>query len=338
MINVAINGLGRIGRTALKLIMDNPDMQLVAINDLTSLENLVYLLRYDSVYGRYHKAVRVVDGNLDIDGQLIRAFNDSDPERLPWRELAIDLVFECTGAFRTLSDLEKHRRAGSKHVMLSAPGKGGDIPSVVYGVNEIAEPAPACLSTVSCTTNCIAPVIEIMHRHMGIKKAMLTTVHAYTASQGLVDMPNRNMERGRCAGLNMIPTTTGAASATGEVLPEHKGRFDGVAIRVPVATGSISDITFVTGRETSVTEVNDIFRLEAQSQRYSGVLGVAEDPIVSADIIGDSRASIIDIRSTRVVDGDLVKVFAWYDNEWGYVSQMIRQALKSFAPDNSASG
>ncbi len=336
MINIAINGLGRVGRTALKLVMDNPGIELVAINDLTSLENLVYLLRYDSVYGRYQKAVRAVDGNLDIDGQIIRAFNDADPESLPWRQLGVDLVFECTGAFRTLGDLEKHIRAGSKHVMLSAPGRKGDIPSVVYGVNDIAEPAPACFSTASCTTNCIAPVVEIMHRHLGVKKAMLTTVHAYTASQGVVDMPSRSMERGRCAGLNMIPTTTGAASATGEVLPEHKGRFDGAAIRVPVATGSISDITFVTGRETSVTEVNDIFRLEAQSQRYGGVLGVAEDPIVSADIIGDPRAAIVDMRSTRVVDGDLVKVFAWYDNEWGYASQMIRQALKIFATGSSA--
>ena len=334
MIRVAINGLGRVGRMALRIIMDEPEMQLVAINDLTSLDNLVYLLRYDSVYGRYHKEVRASDGNLEVDGQLIRAFENSDPATLPWGDLDIDLVLECTGAFRTKSGLEKHIKAGARRVILSAPGRGGDIPSVVYGVNELDKEAPACFSTASCTTNCIAPVMEIMHRHIGVQKAMLTTVHAYTASQGIVDMPSKNMERGRTAGLNMIPTSTGAASATGDVLPEHKGHFDGAAIRVPIATGSISDITCVTGRKTSVEEINDIFRQEAQTPRYQGVLGVAEDPIVSSDIIGDPHAAIIDIRSTRVVDGDLVKVFAWYDNEWGYVSQMIKQAIKTLDGDH----
>jgi len=329
MVKVAINGLGRIGRVALRIIMDEPEMELVAVNDLTSLENLVYLLRYDSVYGRYHKAVRASDDSLLVDEQLVKAFNKEDPETLPWRELEIDLVLECTGAFCTQSGLEKHIKAGAGRVILSAPGKGGDIPPVVYGVNELDKEAPACFSTASCTTNCIAPVLEIMHRHIGVQKAMLTTVHAYTASQGIVDMPSNKMERGRTAGLNMIPTTTGAASVTGEVLPEHKGYFDGIAIRVPIATGSISDVTFLAGRKTSIEEINDIFRQEAQTSRYQGVLGVAEDPIVSSDIIGDPRAAIVDIRSTRVVDGDLVKVFVWYDNEWGYVSQMIKQAKNS---------
>ena len=329
MIRVAINGLGRIGRMALRIIEDEANMELVAINDLTQLDNLIYLLRYDSVYGRYHREVKASGGDLEINGRLIRIFNDRDPEALPWRELDIDLVLECTGAFRSRSDLEKHLKAGSRHVILSAPGKGGDIPLVVYGVNEIGKEEATCFSAASCTTNCIAPVMEIMHRHLGISKAMLTTVHAYTSSQGIVDMPSKNMERGRNAGLSMIPTTTGAATAVGEVLPEHKGLFDGVAVRVPVATGSISDVTFVSRRPTSVDEINDIFRQESHTPRYQGVLGVAEDPIVSADIIGDPRASIVDLRSTRVVDGDLVKIFAWYDNEWGYASQMIKQALKT---------
>lgn len=335
MIKVAINGLGRVGRTALRIIMDEPEMELVAVNDLTPLDNLVYLLRYDSVYGRYHKAVRASNDDLVVDEQPVKAFNREDPESLPWRELDVDLVLECTGAFLSLDGLEKHVKAGARRVILSAPGKGGDIPSVVYGVNELDNEATACFSTASCTTNCIAPVVEILHRHIGVKKAMLTTVHAYTASQGIVDMPSKKMERGRTAGLNMIPTTTGAAAATGDVLPELKGHFDGAAIRVPIATGSISDITLVTGRQTSVGEINEIFRQEAQTSRYQGVLGVAEDPIVSSDIIGDPRAAIVDIRSTRVVDGDLVKVLAWYDNEWGYVSQMVRQAMKTLGADKS---
>jgi len=329
MKKIAINGLGRIGRMVLRIVMDEPELELVAVNDLTPLDNLVYLLRYDSVYGRYNKEVRASDGNLEVDDQRIRAFANSDPQTLPWRDLEVDLVLECTGAFRTRDDLEKHIKAGARRVILSAPGKGGDIPSVVYGVNELDEDKPACFSTASCTTNCIAPVVEILHRHLGVQKAMLTTVHAYTASQGIVDMPGKNMERGRTAGLNIILTTTGAASATGEVLPEHKGNFDGAAIRVPVATGSISDLTMVTGRKTSAEEINDIFRQEARTSRYQGVLGIAEDPIVSSDTIGDPRAAIVDIHSTRVVDGDLVKVFAWYDNEFGYASQMVKQALKT---------
>ncbi|KPP98883.1 type I glyceraldehyde-3-phosphate dehydrogenase [Marinobacter sp. HL-58] len=331
MKKIAINGLGRIGRMALRIIMDEPELEVVAVNDLTPLDNLVYLLRYDSVYGRYHKEVRSSDGYLEVDGQPVRAFSNGDPSTLPWRELDVDLVLECTGAFRTQSDLEKHIKAGARRVILSAPGKGGNIPSVVYGVNELEDGAPACFSTASCTTNCIAPVVEILHRHIGIQKAMLTTVHAYTASQGIVDMPGKNMERGRTAGLNIIVTTTGAASATGDVLPEHKGRFDGAAVRVPVATGSLSDLTLVTGRKTTVEEVNNIFIQEAQTSRYQGVLGIAEDPIVSSDTIGDPRAAIVDIRSTRVVDGDLIKVFAWYDNEWGYASQMVKQAIKTLA-------
>lgn len=329
MIRVAINGLGRIGRMALRIIEDEPQMELVAVNDLTPLDNLIYLLRYDSVYGRYHREIKASGDNLDIDGRLVRIFNHRDPGTLPWRELDIDLVLECTGAFRTRSDLEKHISAGSRRVILSAPGKGGEVPPVVYGVNDIGTEGPACFSAASCTTNCIAPVVEIMHRNLGVRKAMLTTVHAYTSSQGIVDMASKNMERGRNAGLNIILTATGAASAMGEVLPEHREHFDGIAVRVPVATGSISDITFVTGRNTTVDEVNDIFRQASDSPRYQGVLAVAEDPIVSTDIIGDSHAATVDLRSTRVVDGDLVKVFAWYDNEWGYASQMIRQALKT---------
>jgi len=326
MLKVAINGLGRIGRIALKQIIEHPQLEVVAVNDVAPLENLIYLLRYDSVYGRYHKSVDIKDGKLEIDGEYIRSYNEKDPRDLPWAKLEVDLVLECTGVFRSRVEMEKHIEAGSKRVMLSAPAKDGGVPSIVYGVNELEDPETPCISTASCTTNCIVPVMEIMHRRVGVKKAILNTVHAYTASQGAVDKPASRMERGRAIGLNIIPTSTGAASATAEVLPEYEGRFDGCAIRVPVACGSISDITFVTNRETSAQELNDIFKEEAVSSRYRDIVGVTEDPVVSTDIIGDARAAIIDTRSTLVVGGDLVKVLAWYDNEWGYVSQMLRHA------------
>jgi len=326
MINVAINGMGRIGRAALKLLEQTDDFEVVAINDLTPLDNLVYLLRYDSVYGRFDGAINISESDLLIDGRRIRTFNEKNPNNLPWQDMNIDIVFECTGAFRTRDDLAKHLDAGARHVVLSAPGKGGNLPTVVFGVNELDEASSSIFSTASCTTNCIAPVAEIVARRIGVRKAVMTTVHAYTSSQGVVDSPSKQPERGRAAGINLIPTSTGAASATGEVLPEYKGRFDGMAVRVPIPVGSIADITFVTERSTTVDEINTIFRDEAQSGRYQKVLGVSSEPIVSSDIIQDPRASIVDLTATKVVDGDLVKIMSWYDNEWGYVSQMVRQA------------
>ncbi|MDY6816670.1 MAG: type I glyceraldehyde-3-phosphate dehydrogenase [Pseudomonadota bacterium] len=326
MINVAINGMGRIGRAALKLLEQTDDFEVVAINDLTPLDNLVYLLRYDSVYGRFDGAIDISESDLLIDGRRIRTFNEKNPNNLPWQDMNIDIVFECTGAFRTRDDLAKHLDAGARHVVLSAPGKGGNLPTVVFGVNELDEASSSIFSTASCTTNCIAPVAEIVARRIGVRKAVMTTVHAYTSSQGVVDSPSKQPERGRAAGINLIPTSTGAASATGEVLPEYKGRFDGMAVRVPIPVGSIADITFVTERSTTVDEINTIFRDEAQSGRYQKVLGVSSEPIVSSDIIQDPRASIVDLTATKVVDGDLVKIMSWYDNEWGYVSQMVRQA------------
>lgn len=325
MKKVAINGMGRIGRAVLKIALDRPELELAALNDLLPPDNLAYLLKYDSVYGRYDKEVKVEEKGLSIDGKSYRLFNEKDPEQLPWGDLGIDTIFECTGVFRKKEGMEKHLKAGAKRVILSAPEKTGEVATVVHGVNR-PEGSPALISCASCTTNCIAPVVEIVGRHIGIKKATMTTVHAYTSSQSIVDGPKSKWRRGRAAAVNFVPTSTGAAKATTIALPQYNGKFDGVAIRGPVPVGSIADLVFVTERDVTVDEVNSLFREEAESDRYKGILGVAEDPIVSSDIVQDPRASIVDLNMTQVVDGDLLKVMSWYDNEWGYSAQMVREA------------
>lgn len=327
MTRIAINGLGRIGRAALKIVLDTPELDLVAINDLVPPENLAYLLRYDTAYGRYHRKVMAQEQQLTIDGQSYPVYSEKDPAQLPWRDLDIDMVLECTGVFTKREGLEKHLLAGAKRVILSAPAKSDGIETIVHGVNEAPEDADI-VSTASCTTNCITPVVEIMSRRIGVKKAMMTTIHAYTSSQGIVDAPSKKYRRGRAAAANFVPTSTGAAIATTKVLPKFKGKFDGVAVRGPIPVGSISDITFVTDRATEVEEVNRIFCQESGADQYKGILGYTEEPLVSADIVQDDRASIVDLTMTQVVDGDLVKVMAWYDNEWGYAKQMIREAVR----------
>ena len=322
---VAINGLGRIGRATMKIVLDTPELELAAINDVVPADELAYLLKYDTVYGRYEKDVGHEGDDLVIDGNHYQIFSEKNPAKLPWRNMSIDLVFECTGAFTRKPDLEKHIQAGAKRVMLSAPVKGDGVPTIVHGVNHAN--GENLVSSASCTTNSIAPVIEVIGRRIGLLKAMMTTVHAYTASQNLVDGPAKNWRRGRAAAENFVPTSTGAAVAATKVLPQYEGMFDGVAIRGPVPVGSISDITVLTQRPTSVDEVNQIFEEEAASNRYSGVLGVAKDPIVSSDIIKDSHGAIVDLTMTHVVDGDLVKVMSWYDNEWGYAAQMVREGV-----------
>jgi glyceraldehyde 3-phosphate dehydrogenase len=237
----------------------------------------------------------------------------------------VDIVLECTGVFTKREDLEKHVQAGAKYVILSAPAKSDDVVTVVHGVNTL-EGGTRILACASCTTNCITPVVEIIDRRIGIKKAIMTTVHAYTASQGIVDKPSKNFERGRAGAANFVPTTTGAAKATAKALPQLDNLFDGIAVRGPVAVGSLADIVIVAERKTSVEEINQIFMEEAASDRYRDILGVTEDPIVSSDIIQDARASIVDLGMTRVVDGDLIKILSWYDNEWGFTNQMVRQA------------
>jgi glyceraldehyde 3-phosphate dehydrogenase len=325
---VAINGMGRIGRVTLKILMDTPELELVAINDIVPIESIKYLIKYDSVHGKYNKKVEIKDSNLIIDGKSIAYYQERDPTKLPWGKLQVELVFESTGIFTKTEDLKKHIQAGAKHAVLSAPTKSTDMPTIVYGVNS-PEDKPVVFSCASCTTNCITPVVEIMDRRIGVEKAIMTTVHAYTSTQSLVDGPNKKaMHRGRAAAVNFVPTTTGAAIATTLALPQLKGKFDGSAIRGPVPAGSIADITFLTKKSTTVEEIEKIFREEAKTERYKEVLGIAEDEIVSSDIIGDSRASIVDLRMTKVVDGNLVKIMTWYDNEWGYTSQMVREAKK----------
>jgi glyceraldehyde 3-phosphate dehydrogenase len=325
-IRVAINGLGRIGRAILKVALDEPALELVAVNDLADVDNLAYLLRFDTVYGRYAKPVLVEGSDLAVAGRKLQTLSVRDPLALPWKDLGIELVFECTGALMWRDDLEKHIRAGARFVLLSAPSKDEAIETVVHGVNA-AGGTSAVISCASCTTNCITPIVEVIGRRIGFRKAAMTTVHAYTSSQSVVDGPNKRFRRGRAAGANLVPATTGAALATTRALPEHAGRFDGIAIRVPLPVGSIADLTFVASRNTSVDEVNRILGEEAATQRYAGVLGVSRDPLVSSDIIGDPRASVVDLDLTKVIDGDLVKIMSWYDNEWGYANQMVREAV-----------
>jgi glyceraldehyde 3-phosphate dehydrogenase len=325
MATVAINGLGRIGRAALKILLDADKLDLVAVNDVADVDNLAYLLKYDTVYGRYPRAVTAAEGALVIDRRRIPALSEHDPANLPWDDLGVDLVLECTGVFTTAEDLERHVQAGASYVILSAPTKSDTIPTVVHGVNR-PDGRPHIISCASCTTNCITPVIEVAHRRLGVERAIMTTIHAYTAGQQLVDGPSKNFRRGRAGAANLVPTSTGAAQATTRAVPELAGRFDGIAVRAPIPVGSVADIVFAASRPTTAQEVNEAFRQEAATARYEGILGVSEDPLVSADIVGDPRAAIIDLELTRVVDDTLVKVMAWYDNEWGFTNQMIREA------------
>ncbi len=329
MKKVAINGLGRIGRATLKIIMERSDMELVAVNDIAPIANMVYLLKYDTVYGRYEKEVcRSKDAkSIAIEDYGFYYYSEKDPSQLPWKSHDIDVVFECTGLFTKTEELQKHLDAGAKQVILSAPTKSEEMQTVVHGVNK-NEGNKQIISCASCTTNCITPVVEVMKRRIGIEKATMSTIHAYTSTQSLVDTPATKFKRGRAGAANMVPTTTGAATASAKALPDIKGKFDGVAVRVPIPAGSLADIVFVTSKPTDRKELNDIFREEARSKRYKDILGVTEDGIVSADIVKDPRASVVDLTMTQVVDGDLVKIMSWYDNEWGYASQMVKEAAQ----------
>ncbi len=327
---VAINGLGRIGRATFKILMEQEELELAAVNDVAPPDQLAYLLNYDSVYGVYERKAVARDGQIQVDGCGVSALSVKNPAELPWAEMKVDLVFECTGIFTKAEDLRKHLQAGARYVILSAPSKSPELATVVHGVNA-PEERPQMISCASCTTNSITPVVEIVGRRIGVRKMIMTTVHAYTSTQRLVDSPSGKWRRGRAAAVNIVPSSTGAAVATTKALPQYAGRFDGTALRVPVPSGSIADITFLTERPTSVEEVNRIFREEAESERYREVLRVTEEPIVSTDILKDPHASIVSLDLTMVVDGDLVKVMAWYDNEWGYSSQMVREAARILA-------
>jgi glyceraldehyde 3-phosphate dehydrogenase len=325
MKKIAINGFGRIGRAALKVIMATPELEVIAVNDLLHIENAAYLLRHDSVYGRYEKEISVQGDYLHIGGKKVRYLSERNPADLPWKDLGVEVVIESTGFFTNREDAEKHIQAGAKTVVISGPTKSRDTPTVVHGVNT-ADGRVSIFSCASCTTNNISPLIEILGRRLGIKKAILNTTHAYTASQSLVDGPSKREPRmGRAAGMNLAPAATGAAIATTKALPQYVGKFDGIAVRSPVVVGSISDITFIAARNTSVEEVNNILKEESRTDRYNEVVAVTDEPLVSTDIIKSAYAATVDLELTRVVDGDLVKVMAWYDNEWGFSNQMIRQ-------------
>ena len=325
MKRIAINGFGRIGRAALKIIIDTPGLEIVAVNDLMVINDAAYLLKYDSVYGKFENEVAVHDDHLHIRDKKILFIKEKDPSKLPWKNLNIDVVIESTGVFTNREDAEKHIRAGAKSVILSGPTKSKDTPTVVHGVNN-ANGKTTIFSCASCTTNNIGPIMEIIDRRIGIKKAILNTVHAYTVSQNLIDAASKKKSRmGRAAAINLIPSSTGAAIATIKALSQLEGKFDGIAIRTPVPVGSISDITLISGRKTSAKEINDILLEESKTDRYKLVLAVSNEPLVSSDLVQSSFASIVDLEMTRVVDGDLVKILAWYDNEWGFTNQMIRQ-------------
>lgn len=326
-VRIAINGFGRIGRMALRAGFDNEDIEFVAVNDLADIENLAYLLQHDTVYGQLQHDVAVEDGVLRVGKHELAVYSEKSPSDLPWKQHDVDVVLECTGVFRTTEQAHGHIDAGAQRVIISAPPKDTETQMFVTGANEDQLGAEHTISSnASCTTNCIAPVVAVLHEAIGVEKAMMTTVHAYTAGQGLVDGPNKDMRRGRAAALNIVPTTTGAAKATGKVI-DGLPAFDGISIRVPVPVGSLSDITMLVGKDTTTDEVNALLQKAAQTDRYKNVLLFSEDELVSSDIVGTTYSSIVDSKMTRVVGGNLVKVVAWYDNELAYAHRLVEQAV-----------
>ncbi|MBI2627997.1 MAG: type I glyceraldehyde-3-phosphate dehydrogenase [Candidatus Niyogibacteria bacterium] len=332
-LKIAINGFGRIGRIFFRQAIGVPDIEILAINDLGSLENIAYLLKYDSVYGRFEKEIKIKNGILIVDGRKIKFFSEKDPGRLPWKELGIDVVVESTGVFDSYEKAEPHLKAGAKRVVITAPAKDSGLTKTAtpnVGVDFLK--TGLITSNASCTTNAVTPVAAVMMQNPGVKKAILNTAHGYTATQGIVDGPaGKDFRRGRAAGANIIPSSTGAGEAAVKAIPALKGKFDGVAIRVPVISGSLADFTFLAERKTSAKEINDIFRAAAAEPAWQGILTVTEEPLVSSDILRQPFGAIVDLAMTRVVDGDLVKVFSWYDNEWGYGAMLLKhvEALKT---------
>lgn len=331
---VAINGFGRIGRLFFRLGFGTKDIEIVAINDLGDVSNLAHLLEYDSVYGRYEREVKVRQGGLVVQGRRIKFLQEKDPAKLPWKKLKVDLVVEATGAFESYGKANVHLTAGAKRVVITAPAKDEDGvlgKTVLMGVNEPDMKKVSITSNGSCTTNAASPVIEIMAQGPGIKKAILSTVHGYTATQNLVDGPThgKDFRRGRAAAVNIVPSTTGAAIAVTRAAPALKGKFDGIAMRVPVIAGSVADITFLAKRKTSVEEINSIFRRAAKSPKWKGILAVTDEQLVSSDIVGEPYGAIVDLTFTKVVDHDLVKVLAWYDNEYGYAAMLLKHVVRA---------
>ncbi|MEK7658068.1 MAG: type I glyceraldehyde-3-phosphate dehydrogenase [Patescibacteria group bacterium] len=319
---IAINGFGRIGRLFLRQAINEPDIEVVAINDLSDVENLLYLLKHDSVYGRFESPI----GN-------VKFLQEKDPAKLPWKDLGVDIVIESTGVFETYEKAKAHLDAGAKRVVLSAPAKDADGTlgkTVLVGLNEKDLKTCQISSNASCTTNAASPVIAVLLENPGIEKAILNTVHAYTNTQTIIDSPvkGNDFRRGRAGAQNIIPSTTGAAIAVTKVIKELEGKFDGIALRVPVIAGSIADITFISKRKTSVEEINEILKKAADSPKWRGILKTVDEQVVSSDIVGEPYGALVDLNFTKVVDGDLVKVLSWYDNEWGYAAMLLKHVLK----------
>jgi glyceraldehyde 3-phosphate dehydrogenase len=321
---IGINGFGRIGRNYFRAALaQGADLEIVAVNDLTSPEALAHLFKYDSVGGRLQETIEVKDGNIVVDGKTVKVLAERDPAKLPWGELGVDIVIESTGFFTKAADAQKHIDAGAKKVLISAPASDEDI-TIVMGVNDgLYDPAAHhIISNASCTTNCLGPLAKVVNDAFGIERGLMTTIHAYTADQNLQDGPHKDLRRARAAAINMVPTSTGAAKAIGLVLPELKGKLDGYAIRVPVPTGSATDLTVVVSRETTVEEVNAALKAASESPELKGLLTYTDEPIVSSDIVGDPASSIFDSGLTKVI-GNQVKVVSWYDNEWGYSNRLV---------------
>lgn len=326
--NLAINGFGRIGRQAFKIAFEKKSIKIVAINDLTDPKTLAHLLKHDTSYRTWDHDVSYDEKNIIVDGKKIPVSAEKDPSALPWKKLEVDVVLECTGRFTKKEDAELHIKAGARKVVLSAPGKGGDIPTYVRGVNcvNVGKEKLNVINNASCTTNCIAPVMAVLEETFGIKKAMMTTVHGYTADQNLQDGPHKDLRRARAAAENIVPTTTGAAKAVGEVIPSVKGIFDGLSVRVPVLTCSLADITAVLKKKVTKEEINQALVDASKSKRFENVLLTTEEELVSSDFVANPYSSIVDLKLTNVVDEDLVKVIAWYDNEMGYSHRLVEIA------------
>lgn len=321
---VAINGFGRIGRSAFKVALERDDLEIVAINDLADNETLAHLLKHDSNYGNYGHEVSADGNSITVDGQQIKVFAEREPANLPWGDNNVDVVIESTGLFRKLEDAGDHIKAGAKKVVISAPAKGEGVPTVVLGVNDdVLESSGGVISNASCTTNCITPVAAVIENKFGIEKAMMTTVHSYTASQRLQDAPHKDLREARSAAENIVPTTTGASVAAAKALPALEGIFGGMSVRVPTPVVSLADFVIITKKDVSVEEVNEAFKEAAKEPFYQGILDVTEEPLVSSDFIGNSHSSIVDLSLTAVTSGNMLKVVAWYDNEWGYSNRLV---------------
>ncbi|MCB9311797.1 MAG: type I glyceraldehyde-3-phosphate dehydrogenase [Lewinellaceae bacterium] len=330
MKKIAINGFGRIGRLAFRHLITQPDLQVIAINDLSDVGTLAHLLKYDTAQGAFRGAVRVEQGNLVVNDQSIRIISERDPLKLPWTELGVDLVLECTGIFRSREKLAWHQQAGARKVILSAPSKGNDVPNYVLGVNDQElDASKDIISNASCTTNCLAPIVKLIDQHFGIEKGFITTTHAYTADQRLQDAPHSDLRRARAAASNIVPTSTGAAKAVSLVYPAVAGKLDALALRVPVITGSLIDCNLVLDRDVTAEEMNAVFRAAAEGP-MKGILEYTEDPIVSSDIIGNTHSSIVDGSLTQA-QGNLAKIVSWYDNEAGYAARLADLAIRVLA-------